>query len=56
MEKIMKAQQHIHFLSDLLYQLDQLIAMVREYCDEMVETDDEQDRSTKTRDHNNIPF
>lgn len=52
----MKAEEHIHFLSDLLYQLDQLVALVREYCNEIVEPDDEEPWKKETKNNNNVPF
>ena len=52
----MKADEHIHFLSDLLYQLDQLVALVREYCDEMVDPDDEEAWKKENYNDNNLPF
>jgi len=52
----MKAEEHIHFLSDLLYQLDQLTALVRDYCDEIVELDDEEAWKTENKNDNNMPF
>lgn len=52
----MKAEEHIHFLSDLLYQLDQLTALVRDYCDEIVELDDKEAWKTENKNDNNMPF
>lgn len=52
----MKAQEHIHFLSDLLYQLDQLAALIQEYFDEIVEPDDEESWKMENKNDNNIPF
>lgn len=52
----MKAEEHIHFLSDLLYQLDQLTALVRDYCDEIVEPDDEEAWKIENKNNNNVPF
>ncbi|MEE4242704.1 MAG: hypothetical protein V2I36_14650 [Desulfopila sp.] len=53
----MKTDDHIHFLSDLLYQLDQLTALVRDYCDEMITTeDDEYHCQMENEKNNNMPF
>mgnify|MGYP001185536189 CR=1 FL=1 len=52
----MKSEEHIHFLSDLLYQLDQLVALVREYCDEIVEPDDGEAGNKESKNENNMPF
>lgn len=52
----MKADEHIHFLSDLLYQLDQLTALVRDYCDEMIKTDDDEYHQKESENNNNVPF
>ena len=52
----MKAEDHIHFLSELLYHLDQLLAFVREYCDEVVRNEEEEPCQAGCEKQRNIPF
>ena len=52
----MKSEDHIHFLSELLHQANELIATIREYCDEVINDDE---KITWQRDNNkqeNEPF
>jgi hypothetical protein len=52
----MKSADHIHFLSELLYQVDQLLTLVRDYCDDVVEPDDENTCHSENIDCENMPF
>jgi RNA-directed DNA polymerase len=36
----MKSEDHINFLSELLYEVNQLLTLVKNYCDEVLEPDD----------------
>lgn len=52
----MKAEDHIHFLSDLLSVIDELQTLVRDYCREMTE---EEEKPYWLREKNNcekVPF
>lgn len=52
----MKSEDHIHFLSDLLQQVNELLALVREYCDEMVRDDEDEQCHFEKNNHKNNPF
>lgn len=54
--KQMKSEDHIHFLSELLQQINELLAMVQEYCDEMVGDDDEEQYRIERHNHRTPPF
>ena len=55
-ENSMKAEQHIHFLSDLLQQINELHTLVEEYCDEVMWSDDEEYGNIDGSEHRNEPF
>jgi len=52
----MKAEQHIHFLSDLLEQINDLRSLIEEYCDEVLWNDDEEQGGWEGNEHRNVPF
>lgn len=52
----MKSEDHIHFLSELLYQVDQLLMLVRNYCDEVIDPDDEDHCHSDGNNNENMPF
>lgn len=52
----MKSEDHIHFLSELIYELDQLLAFVRDYCDQIVNSEEEEPWHTNSHEHENMPF
>lgn len=52
----MKSEDHIHFLSDLLHQVNELLTTIREYCDDVVRDDDEKNWQSEGNDQENMPF
>lgn len=52
----MKSEDHIHFLSELLQQINELLAMVQEYCDEIFRDDDEDQYRIDKQKQRNVPF
>lgn len=52
----MNSEEHIHFLSELLYEVNQLLTLVKDYCNEVVQPDDETTWQMNSNDKENIPF
>lgn len=52
----MKSEDHIHFLSDLLHQVNELLAMIREHCDEILRDDKKEPWQIDKSDQDNVPF
>lgn len=52
----MNSEDHIHFLSELLQQIDELLSMVREYCDEIVRNDNTEHYPPDRNNRENVPF
>lgn len=52
----MKAEDHIHFLSDLLSVIDELQTLVRDYCREMTEEEEKPYWLRKKNNCEKVPF
>lgn len=52
----MNSEDHIHFLSDLLQHVNELTALIREYCDEVMRDEDTEDYQAEMNKHKKLPF